>query len=375
MDRDPLNSRPSQNNESFIKNTLLILLPYWQNEERIFAWITAALLIFLSLIAVATALVVNEWYRYFYDAIQEGDIKQFYLLILIFIGVVIFSVFRSVLITYLVDILALKWRRWLTNHYLLLWTLDPAQACQTGNEVDNPDQRIAEDINKFTFETIDLACGLIFTAASVISFSIVLISASGDAVFMGITIPCYMFLAAVIYAFIGTLISQQIGFKLISLSNNQQRLEADLRYFLIRLREKFRKPPSLLIYEPEKSSINQKLECSLANFRKIIRIKMRLSLFTETYGQLALILSSLLAAPRFFAGHITFGDLMQINSAFGNLSANLSWFINAYSRIADWRATTDRLIAFNKAMRNSPPEAPTDPQHDCSFFRAPEPPT
>jgi putative ATP-binding cassette transporter len=102
---------------------------------------------------------------------------------------------------------------------------------------------------------------------------------------------------------------------------------------------------------------------------------MRLSLFTETYGQLALILSSLLAAPRFFAGHITFGDLMQINSAFGNLSENLSWFINAYSRIADWKATTDRLIAFNKVMTNPPAEAPKYPQHECSSFRAPEPPT
>lgn len=362
MDRDPLNSRPSQHNDSFFRNTLSIALPYWQSKERIFAWITAALLIFLSLLAVATALIVNEWYRYFYDAIQEGDIKQFYLLILIFIGVVIFSVFRSVLIAYLVDILALRWRRWLTNHYLFLWTLDPAQADQTGIEVDNPDQRIAEDINKFTFETIDLACGLTFTAASVISFSAVLIRASGDTVLWGITIPCYMFLAAIIYALIGTLISQKIGFKLISLSNNQQRLEADLRYFLIKLRENFKKPPSLLKHEPETSNVNHKLESSLANFRKIIQIKMRLSLFTETYGQLALILSSLLAAPRFFAGHITFGDLMQINSAFGNLSENLSWFINAYSRLADWKATTDRLITFNKAMRNSPAEAPKHPQ-------------
>lgn len=375
MDRAPLDSKPSQRHESFIKNTFSILLPYWQNEERIFAWTTAAALILLSLLAVATALIINEWYRYFYDAIQEGDIKKFYLLILTFIGIVIFSVFRSVLIAYLVDILALRWRRWLTNHYLLLWTLNPAQADQTGNAVDNPDQRIAEDINKFTFETIDLACGLTFTFASIISFSIVLISASGDAVLMELTIPCYMFLAAIIYALFGTLISQKIGFKLIPLSNDQQRLEADLRYLLIRLREKFRTSPSHLTYEPKKSSINQRLEASLANMRKIIRTKMRLSLFTETYGQLALILSSLLAAPRFFAGHITFGELMQINSAFGNLSENLSWFINAYRRIADWKATTDRLIAFNKAMTNSPAEAPKYSQQDCAFFRAPEPPT
>ncbi|WP_092443584.1 MULTISPECIES: SbmA/BacA-like family transporter [unclassified Pseudomonas] len=98
MDRAPLDSKPLQRHESFIKNTFSILLPYWQNEERVFAWTTAAALIFLSLLAVATALIINEWYRYFYDAIQEGDIKKFHLLILTFIGIVIFSVFRSVLI-------------------------------------------------------------------------------------------------------------------------------------------------------------------------------------------------------------------------------------------------------------------------------------
>ena len=271
----------------------------------------------------------------------------------VFLAIISFSVVRSVLITYLVDVFALKWRKWLTNHYLSAWIVKSTRPDQIEQCVDNPDQRIAEDINKFTFETIDLACGLIYTLSSVVSFSVVLIGISGDASLWGITVPAYMFWAAILYALLGTYISQKIGFKLVSLSNNQQRSEADLRYFLIRFRDGSKMHSTGTGRNCEKESISEKLDVSLANMRRTIRVKMRLSLFTESYSQLSLIFSSLLAVPRFFAGSIMFGDVMQINSAFGNLCENLSWFINAYHRLADWKATTDRLISFDGALARS----------------------
>lgn len=334
----------------FFKRTFSVLSLYWRSEEKAFAWCALLTLLILSLLAVATALAINEWYKHFYNAIQELDAYKFYRLVLVFFAIILFSVMRSVLITYLVDIFALRWRRWLTNHYLSAWIVESSRPGHVEHCVDNPDQRIAEDINKFTFETVDLACGLTYTLASVISFSVVLIGISGDATLWAISIPAYMFWAAILYALLGTYISQKIGFKLVSLSNNQQRSEADLRYFLIR----FRDGPVVQADRngrcDEKDRISEKLEASLANMRRTIRVKMRLSLFTESYGQLSLVFSSLLAVPRFFSGAIMFGDVMQINSAFGNLCDNLSWFINAYPRLADWKATTDRLISFDGAL-------------------------
>ncbi|MFJ4051421.1 SbmA/BacA-like family transporter [Pseudomonas hunanensis] len=335
---------------SFFRKTFFVISLYWKSEEKLFAWCSLISLVVLSLLAVATALAINEWYKHFYNAIQALDAYSFYQLVLVFVAIVLLSVLRSVLITYWVDVFALRWRRWLTNHYLRAWVVESNSPAQIEQQVDNPDQRIAEDINKFTFETIDLACGLFYTLASVVSFSVVLISISGSAQLWGLSIPAYMFWAAIFYALLGTFISQKIGFKLVSLSNNQQRSEADLRYFLIRFRDHSCEQGDQSSRSGEKDRISEKLDASLANMRRTIRVKMRLSLFTESYSQLSLVFSSLLAVPRFFSGTIQFGDVMQINSAFGNLCENLSWFINAYHRLADWKATTDRLISFDGAL-------------------------
>lgn len=341
------------NQRHFMRNTLSVLSLYWNSEEKVFAWCASVSLVVLSLLAVVTALAINEWYKHFYNAVQDHDAAKFYRLVLVSLAIISFSVARSVVITYLVDVFALKWRRWLTNHYLSEWVVTSSRPDHVEHCVDNPDQRIAEDINKFTFETIDLACGLIYTLASVISFSVVLIGISGDATFAGITIPAYMFWAAILYALVGTYISQKIGFKLVSLSSNQQRSEADLRYFLIRFRNASSIPEAGTRRHAEKNHLSEKLEVSLANMRLTIGVKMRLSLFTESYSQLSLLFSSLLAVPRFFSGSIMFGDVMQINSAFGNLCENLSWVINAYHRLADWKATTDRLISFDGALTSA----------------------
>lgn len=334
----------------FFESTFSLLSLYWKSEEKLFAWLGVVALAVLSLLSVATALAINEWYKHFYNAIQALDESGFYRLIVIFVVVVLFSVVRLVLSNYLVDLFALKWRRWLTHHYLNTWVVNTAHPEQIAQRIDNPDQRIAEDLQKFTYETLDLACGLIYTLASVVSFSAVLISMSGDASFWGITIPAYMFWVAVVYAVLGTWLSQKIGFKLVALSNRQQRSEADFRYFLVRFRDGFKVRAHDGGRHKEKASISAKLDVSLANTRRTIKVKMRLSVFTESYRKFSLVFSSLLAVPRFFSGSLMFGDVMQINSAFGNLCGSLSWFINAYHRLADWKATTDRLISFDRAL-------------------------
>ncbi|WP_082481273.1 SbmA/BacA-like family transporter [Pseudomonas sp. Leaf127] len=335
---------------SFFAHTLSLLSLYWKGEEKVFAWAGLVALMVLSLLSVATALAINEWYKHFYNAVQALDESGFYRLIILFVVMVLFSVGRLVLSNYLVDVFALKWRRWLTQHYLCAWVIESRCPTQVAQCIDNPDQRIAEDIHTFTYETLDLACGLVYTVASVVSFSVVLISISGEASFWGVTVPAHMFWVAILYAVAGTWLSQKIGRRLVSLSNRQQRSEADFRYVLVRFRDGFNVRRQDASRHQEKACISARLDVSLANTRRTIKVKMRLALFTESYRRFSLVFSSVLAVPRFFSGTLMFGDVMQINSAFGNLCGNLSWFINAYHRLADWKATTDRLIAFEVTL-------------------------
>lgn len=354
MDCECLGGMPPKESGSSVKEMFSVLYLYWKSEERVFAWFSLVALVVISLLGVATALIINEWYNHFYDSIQTLHMKRFYTLILIFFGVMIFSVLRSVLVTYLIDIIAVRWRKWLTNYYLSAWMVSYGRRGKVECRVDNPDQRIAEDINKFTYETLDLGSGFLYAATSIISFGVVLINISGDLVVFEMVIPFYMFWAAIIYAFGGTYAIQKIGTKLASLSNKQQSSEADFRYFLVRFRDRSSVVPLSPGGGMEKDHISGKLDVSLANMREIIAVKVRLSLFTECYSQLSLIFSSLLAAPRFFSGSISFGDLMQINSAFGNLYENLSWFVHVYPRIADWKATTFRLTSFHRSLSQYP---------------------
>lgn len=354
MDYECSGGMQPQKNGNSVKEIFSVLFLYWKSEERVFAWVSVIALVVISLLGVVTALIINEWYNHFYNSIQELDMKRFYSLILIFFGVMMFSVLRSVLVTYLIDIMAVRWRRWLTDYYLSAWMVNYARCGKLESGVDNPDQRIAEDINKFTYETLDLGSGLIYAVTSIVSFGVVLINISGDLTVFGLVIPFYMFWAAIFYALGGTYAIQKIGAKLAALSNKQQCSEADFRYFLVRFRDRSSVVPLCPGGGLEKDRISGKLDVSLANMREIISVKVRLSLFTECYSQLSLVFSSLLAAPRFFSGSISFGDLMQINSAFGNLYENLSWFVNVYPRLADWKATTDRLTSFHLSLKQLP---------------------
>ncbi|HDS1733130.1 SbmA/BacA-like family transporter [Pseudomonas sp. BP8] len=336
--------------KSFHRGTYRVISLYWKSEEKLFAWCSLVALTVLSLMAVVVALAINEWYKHFYNAIHGLDAGSFYQLVVLFLVFILFSALRSVAITCWVDIFALRWRRWLTNYYLEIWVVESVRPDDIERYVDNPDQRLAEDINKFTFDTVDLACGLLYTISSVVSFTIVLISISGHAELLGVNVPAYMFWIAFIYASAGTYISQKIGFTLVGLNNNKQCSEADLRYLLISFRNDSYDQADGVCRIAKRNLISQKLDVSLENMRRIIRVKMRLSLFTESYSRMSLIISSLLAAPKYFSGEIMFGEVMQINSAFGNLCGNLSWFINSYDRLADWRATADRIVSFNGAL-------------------------
>ena len=343
----------------FLRRTWAMITPYWRSEEKGKAWLLLAVVIGLTLFSVAISVWLNHWYKDFYNALEKKDTAAFWQQIIYFCGIAAVAILGAVYRLYLTQMLTIRWRAWLTEKHFARWLNNKNYyQLEQGGYTDNPDQRISEDLNSFTLNTLALGLGLLRNVVSLVSFSIILWGVSGSIEVFGITIPGYMFWCALLYAAVGSWLTHLIGRRLIGLSNQQQRFEADLRFSMVRVREN---AESIALYNGE-SNENQRLSARFGkvwhNYWDIMKVSKRLTFFTSGYEQIAVVFAFIVAAPRYFAGKIELGELMQINSAFGNVQGNFSWFITAYSDLASWRASSDRLLSFHEAMSRNEQRAP-----------------
>ena len=357
------NAEPSVVNDAvhgdFIPRVWKLITPYWRSEERGKAWLLLIAVIALSLFSVGISVWINHWYKDFYNALEKKDSAAFWHLIGYFGLIAAAGIIGAVYRLYLTQMLTIRWRRWLTEKHFSRWLAHKNYyQLEQGGYTDNPDQRISEDLNAFTDGTLSLGFGLIRNLISLVSFSIILWGVSGSIEVFGITIPGYMFWCALVYAVVGSWLAHLIGRRLIGLSNKQQRYEADLRFSMIRVREN---AESIALFNGEANE-HERLSARFSkvwhNFWTQMKVTKRLTFFTTGYSQIAVIFPFIVAAPRYFAGKIELGELMQINSAFGNVQDNFSWFIDAYVTLAAWRATCDRLLSFRQAMTDNEQRQP-----------------
>jgi len=357
------NAEPSVVNDAvrgdFIPRVWRLITPYWRSEERARAWLLLISVIALSLLSVGISVWINHWYKDFYNALENKDSAAFWHLIGYFGIIAAVGITGAVYRLYLTQMLTIRWRRWLTEKHFARWLAHKNYyQLEQGGYTDNPDQRISEDLNSFTDSTLSLGLGLIRNVVSLVSFSIILWGVSGSIEVFGITLPGYMFWCALLYAAVGSWLAHLIGRRLIGLSNKQQRYEADLRFSMVRVREN---AESIALYNGEANE-HERLSARFGkvwhNFWTQMKVTKRLTFFTSGYSQIAIIFPFIVAAPRYFAGKIELGELMQINSAFGNVQDNFSWFIDAYVTLATWRATCDRLLSFRQAMTDNEQRSP-----------------
>jgi putative ATP-binding cassette transporter len=225
---------------------------------------------------------------------------------------------------------------------------------------DNPDQRIAEDFRLFIAQTLSLTLGFINALVTLVSFIGILWGLSGviDFTFGEATyeIYGYMVWVALAYATLGTWLTHRIGRPLIALNFEQQRFEANFRFGLVRFREN---AEGVALYRGEANELGEfrrRFSDVVANWIRIMIQQKRLTWFTAGYSQVAIIFPYVVAAPRYFSGAMPLGGLMQTASAFGQVQGALSWFIDAYTTFAEWRASADRLITFHRAMQRAADE-------------------
>ena len=340
-----------------LKAFFLMLKSYWGCKDSIKSWILLVVIISLTGGSVYIATSINSWYKEFWDTIQNYDIDGFKHQLIIFVILASIHVVVSVYNAYLKSCLAINWRTWLTGKTMTRWLeSDNYYKLQLADKnTDNPDQRIAEDLNMFVSSTIVLIIGTATDLAMMISFGVVLwqLSSAVDITVMGMSIHLpngYMCYLALLYAILGTALTFYLGKPLVKLNFRQQRYEADFRFSLIRVREN---SESIALYkgeEEENKYLRQSFSDLVANYIKLIVCTKRLGFLTLGYSQTAVIFPMLISAPLYFAKIITMGSIMQISSAFGRVQDSLSTLVSNFTSWASWKSVVDRLALFYLSM-------------------------
>jgi putative ATP-binding cassette transporter len=350
------------NARTFLGNVWKLAAPYWRSEEKWRAWALLASIVTLSLSTVYLLVLLNDWNRQFFNALEQKDERDFFVLLVYFCYLAALYIGAVVYETYLEQMLQMRWRIWLTKQYLGDWL---------GNQVyyrlelesrgtDNPDQRIAEDLRLFTSGTLGLMLGLIREAVTLASFAVILWNLSGALPLhfgaTAVSVPGYLLWAALLYAVVGSILTHYVGRRLIGLNFMQERYEADFRYSLVRLREN---AEGIALYRgeaPEKTALLERIEWIRGNWWGLMRYTKRLNVFTVGYNQIAIVFPYFVAGHRYFSGAVSLGGLTQIASAFGQVQTSLSWFVNNYSTLANWKASVDRLLTFHRALEDAAAE-------------------
>jgi vitamin B12/bleomycin/antimicrobial peptide transport system ATP-binding/permease protein len=340
--------------------------PYFVSEDR---WAGRALLgavIAIELSIVAINVMLNQWNNRFYNALQERNWDNFVWELLFFCALAAVFIVLAVYQLYLNQWLQIRWRRWMTQQYVGHW-LDGANHYRMqllGDSADNPDQRIAEDINLFVDRTLTLTVGLLSAIVTLFSFMTILwtLSALAPLRLFGTTfaIPGYLVWAALLYALIGTVLTHLIGWPLVSLNFRQQRFEADFRFNLVRVRENSEQIALLGGETAERERLLDRFGRVVGNFMLIMQRTKKLTFLTASYSQVSIVFPFVVISPAYFAGAVQLGGLMQTASAFTSVQTALSFFVNAYRQLAEWRAVIARLDGFNVAVAKAQSAATAD---------------
>jgi putative ATP-binding cassette transporter len=351
----PLASRDDPPHEDDRISAWSLIKPYWVSEEWKIAWGLLVAIVAINLAIVAFNVWFNQWYAKFYNALQGKQTGQFASLLQTFTILAFIFVALAVYRVYLSQMLEFRWRQWLTDRFLQNW-LGSRTFYQIERDrlTDNPDQRISDDLQSFATTTLSLSLGLLSTVVTLFSFITILWTIAGPlTLHLGgntWTVPGYMVWAAAIYAVGGSYIMHKVGHPLVSINYQQQRVEADFRFGLIRVREN---AEQIALYDGMSTEVaNAKLTFARIrdNWWRIMKYTRRLNFAQNFYLQAAVIFPLALAAPKYFAGAFAFGVLMQISDAFSTVSNSLSWFINNYGALVQWRATVNRLREFRRVM-------------------------
>lgn len=329
---------------------------YFTSTDWRSAWAMAAALLVLTGLQIVVQVRLNFWNRDFFDALEARDTAAFSREIMLFLGLAIAGMTTAVLQLYARQTLQLRWRHWLVCHLEHRW-LERSRHYRMGflaGAADNPDQRISENTRWATALAVELVVGLVQAALMLTCFVGILWTLSGPLhVSLGsdvFELPGYMVFAALIYAGIGSGLTYLIGRPMVGINIRRNEAEADHRFALVRIRENAEGIALIRGEADEERALHHAFARVTGTMAELFRTERRLMWLTSAYGMLLTIFPALVASPRYFAGAITLGVLMQITSAFYQVTTSLNWFVDSWPKLADWRSHTERVLELDAGI-------------------------
>lgn len=338
-------------------------LTRWGRQCRRLAWpyltprrgwgplLTLSLILLLALSDVRLTVLFSFWYNGFYSALQALDQSAFLRYLGIFGVLALLHVARTLVHSYAGQAFDIRWRTWLNEHLTGDWLQGQAyyRAQFAEPAVDNPDQRIELDIGTFVLGSRTLAIGALSAVVSLVEFSTILWNLSGPLDMAGVHVPHAMVFMVYLYVLVATALAFRIGRPLIRLSFLAERLTANFRYALVRLREN---AENVALYRGEgieRATLDMRFAAYISNLWALVYRGLKFDGFNLAVSQIAVVFPFLVQAPRFFAKTIKLGDVMQTSQAFGQVQDSLSFFRTSYDSFAQYRATLERLDGFQDA--------------------------
>lgn len=314
------------------------MLPRWQ------AWTLLGLLLMLSLSVSGLNVIISFVGRFFQTALAERDESTYWRYLFVYAGVFVVGTPVVVIYRYVREYLGLRWRDWLTRYFLERYFNDRAYyKIENQVDIDNPDQRISEDIRSFTQTSLQFLLIILGSLIDLIAFTGILW-----------TISRTLTLTLIGYALVGTVVTVFLGQRLIRLNFNQLRREADFRYGLVHVRDN---AESIAFYRGEMQEslqVRQRFMEVLKNYNLLIGWQRNLEFFTTGYNYFVIIVPAALVAPRYFAGDIDFGAISQASFAFSQVLGALSLIVNQFSNLSGFIAGVERLAGFTEILNHQP---------------------
>jgi putative ATP-binding cassette transporter len=324
---------------------------FWGRRGRRIAWVLSAALMVIILLNIASSYAMNLWNRAIFDALQNKDANAVLFLSMIYFAILLASVSVNVTQVYARMTIQRRWRQWLTDNLVDRWLTNGRyyQLNLVSGEHQNPEYRIADDVRIAVESPVDFVTGVVTAFLSAVTFIVVLWTIGGALDFTAggfhVYIPGFLVIAAVIYAAVASGAMVLIGRRFVTVSEQKNQSEAELRYVLTRLRENGESIALIRGEEEERAGVDRSLKKVLLTWRDICFQSMKTTIVSQTSSYIAPVLPIILCAPKYLDGTMSLGEVMQAASAFTIVQGAFNWLVDNYPRLADWTASARRAAS------------------------------